>query len=73
MTKNNLIFLEKGKECCGCSACSAICPTNAVKMSLDDMGFYYPIIDKKLCIACMKCKNVCPMNNKVLRSRNEKS
>lgn len=50
-------------ECCGCSACKNICPTNAIKMSLDDEGFMYPEINQELCSNCGLCRKVCPMQN----------
>ena len=30
------------EECCGCTACYAICPKGAITMLLDQEGFYYP-------------------------------
>lgn len=47
--------------CCGCGACNAICPRNAIKMIDDEEGFEYPMIDKDLCIGCDLCIKVCPL------------
>ena len=37
------LYKEK-QECCGCSACSAICPQKAINMTDDLEGFEYPVI-----------------------------
>ena len=48
------------EECCGCSACYASCPTDAISMIPDSIeGFLYPRIDESKCIECGKCLNVC--------------
>lgn len=46
-------------ECCGCTACSAICPVGAITMEDDEEGFLYPVVDAKLCIYCHACERVC--------------
>lgn len=46
-------------KCCGCSACTLVCPENAIKMRLNDNGFYEPIVDENKCINCNLCKKVC--------------
>lgn len=48
-------------ECCGCTACFAICPRHAIVMVVDADGFEYPKIDKNKCISCNKCMKTCPM------------
>ena len=61
MNKTNkvpVLFTEK-KECCGCSACEAICPQGAIKMKPDNQGFKYPYITKEMCICCGRCVEVC--------------
>lgn len=57
------LFKEK-KECCGCSACYAICPMKAIIMYPDEEGFEYPRVDSNKCIKCYKCINVCPFKVK---------
>ena len=59
-----LELYNKKSECCGCSACAAICPQNAIEMKRDDEGFLYPEIDLKKCIKCGKCLNVCMFKTK---------
>ena len=44
-----VLFKEK-KECCGCTACYAICSQMAISMIEDEEGFEYPQIDEKKCI-----------------------
>lgn len=54
--------LYTGREdCCGCGACSAICPRAAIDMKEDEEGFEYPIVDVSLCVRCYKCEFVCPI------------
>ena len=56
-------------KCCGCSACEAICPKNAILMKPDNLGFLYPIIDTRICIDCGICRNICPIDG--IKSENE--
>ncbi|MGN1134029.1 MAG: 4Fe-4S dicluster domain-containing protein [Oscillospiraceae bacterium] len=57
--------LYKNKEdCCGCSACCAVCPKSAIIMTEDDEGFEYPEIDETKCVQCHKCVSVCPIKQK---------
>ncbi len=46
-------------NCCGCTACYAICPRFAIEMQEDQKGFLYPNVDKDKCVECNLCKNVC--------------
>lgn len=63
--KENIFKLLKKKEnCCGCSACMAICPESAIYMYMDEEGFLYPNIDRDKCIRCDECKKVCAFKNK---------
>lgn len=55
-----ILFLNK-EECCGCSACYAVCTKNAIIMLADEEGFEYPQIDDNKCIKCMMCLRVCPI------------
>lgn len=47
------------ENCCGCSACYAICPAHAITMDPDDEGFLYPTVDAEKCIRCYQCITVC--------------
>lgn len=48
--------------CAGCSLCSAVCPTQAIKMTGDQEGFLQPIIDYQKCINCGRCLEECILN-----------
>jgi len=55
------ILFERKEECCGCTACYAICTRNAISMLPDEEGFAYPKINVKKCIGCGMCLKVCPI------------
>lgn len=58
--------VEQMKDrCTGCSACEASCPVDAIKMQLNDEGFFEPVIDKNKCVNCSKCIKVCPLDKKL--------
>lgn len=62
MVKKELpILYHKKEECCGCTACYAICPHKAIIMNEDEEGFEYPMIDPLKCIRCYQCIKVCPL------------
>ena len=52
-------LFENKENCCGCSACYAVCPVKAITMTADTEGFLYPAIDENKCIGCHKCLQVC--------------
>ena len=60
-TKSIPLLYEKKEDCCGCGACLAICPKNAIIMKVDEEGFEYPYICSNLCIGCYRCIKVCPI------------
>lgn len=55
------ILYEKKEDCCGCTACYAICSKNAIEMKDDDEGFEYPIVNSELCVGCGICLKICPI------------
>ncbi|SCP96218.1 NADH-quinone oxidoreductase subunit I [Anaerobium acetethylicum] len=55
------ILYERKEDCCGCTACYAICPRQAISMEDDLEGFAYPHIDAEKCIRCQMCMKVCPI------------
>lgn len=61
MEKENPVLYNKKDECCGCTACFAICPKSAITMVEDEEGFEYPQINSEKCIKCYRCVNVCPI------------
>ena len=65
MTKiNNVSILEKNK-CCGCNICSTVCPSNAINIKKDILGFKYPHVDDNLCNNCGICLKHCQITNKI--------
>lgn len=54
------ILYKRKEECCGCTACYAICPKSAILMVEDEEGFEYPQIDGVKCVRCYLCLKVCP-------------
>lgn len=59
-----MIHITKKEECCGCNACTVICPKQCIIMPNDEEGFFYPLVDKNNCIDCGLCEGVCPILNK---------
>ena len=55
------VLYKNKEECCGCTACYAICPKDAINMVEDEEGFEYPLVDSKKCICCYQCLKVCPL------------
>lgn len=58
-----MIEIKEKSQCCGCTACSSVCPKKAIVMKQDEEGFMYPIIDKSKCVNCGLCDKVCPLKN----------
>lgn len=54
-----ILYSDKS-ECCGCTACYAICPKQAISMNEDEEGFLYPQVEESKCIGCYACLKVCP-------------
>lgn len=55
------ILFTRKEECCGCTACYAICPKGAITMVEDEEGFEYPWVDESKCVGCRKCVEICPL------------
>lgn len=49
-------------KCTGCTMCSQICPTHAIKFEIRD-GFRYPVVDEEICVNCELCMKRCPAIN----------
>ena len=55
-------------QCCGCGACFAICPQNAITMKPDDLGFLFPALNNELCVHCNLCEKVCRFSSNTINS-----
>lgn len=49
-------------RCQQCGICYAVCPENAISLSLRHDGLHDIKINAALCIACGKCVRSCPAN-----------
>mgnify|MGYP002581571268 FL=1 len=58
-----MIEVTEKQNCCGCTACVAVCPKNCIEMKEDMEGFLYPEVDQSSCIHCNACDRVCPILN----------
>lgn len=54
-----MIRLTDMSKCCGCTACQAVCPHDAIVMKADALGFMYPEVDLDKCTDCGLCEKVC--------------
>lgn len=63
-----MIDIKVKSECCGCYACTNVCPKQCIDMNIDNEGFWYPNVNKDLCIDCSLCEKVCP----VIQNANKK-
>lgn len=49
------------EKCTSCFACKAVCPTDAITVTIDRHGFYKPAINDA-CIDCGNCRSICQGN-----------
>lgn len=54
---------KTASDCCGCSACEAVCPKSNIKMEpIKDGGYLYPkFLNEDNCVDCKLCLKVCPI------------
>lgn len=60
----SMICISDRQQCCGCTACEAVCPVHCISMRRDSEGFSYPVTKKTECIHCGMCERVCPGLNR---------
>ena len=53
------------QKCCGCSACSHICPVRAIAVKENENGFFQAYLDESKCIQCGLCDRVCPSKKEI--------
>lgn len=66
------VLYDKKEECCGCGACFAICPKQAIHMVQDDEGFLYPNVNERKCVKCYLCESVCIFKRRKCKKFGEK-
>ena len=54
-----MIKITNQSMCCGCTACTSICPHDAIQMQPDSLGFLYPVADATKCVDCGLCDSIC--------------
>ncbi len=62
MLKNtNISHVAINNLCTGCGACQALCPSNSIKITLEEeKGIYNPEVDENRCNNCFLCYKICP-------------
>lgn len=68
--KQRFPTIRFGADCCGCTGCAAVCPTDAISMIPDNAGFKYPKLDPDKCIGCLQCEKVCGFESPTKSSNN---
>lgn len=66
-----MIEITKKENCCGCSACSNICPKSCITMQMDREGFLYPKVNKADCVNCNLCVKSCPILNPIMEEKHD--
>lgn len=49
--------------CFGCGACLNACPTHAIEIRFNKLGFLEPVVNSEACVSCGLCRKVCPKLN----------
>lgn len=47
------------KDCFGCGVCATVCAKDAIKIELNQDGFYTPALDTNKCVNCGLCADAC--------------
>lgn len=56
-----MIQTNNPSKCCGCLACSVVCPQKCIESIEDAAGFVIPKVDTSKCVQCGRCEKVCPI------------
>ena len=60
--KKNISNVYKDHLCSGCTICGELCPHKSIEFTIDNFGFYKPIVNND-CTNCGICLNNCPGAN----------
>ncbi|MGB2841623.1 MAG: Coenzyme F420 hydrogenase/dehydrogenase, beta subunit C-terminal domain [Halobacteriota archaeon] len=61
MNNNTIAQVVKDELCTGCGTCIALCPEEAIKLTINEKkGIYVPELNEGRCNECGICFNVCP-------------
>ena len=60
--------IKEVSDCFGCGVCATACAKNAIKIELNENGFYTPVLDTTKCTNCGLCSDVCAFLHKNLAS-----
>ena len=61
MTDETIVQVVKDGLCTGCGTCIALCPEEAIKLTINEKkGIYVPELNEEKCNNCGFCYEVCP-------------
>lgn len=55
----NILDKSAKRECTSCQLCATMCAREAIKIELNEDGFYRPVMDADKCTDCGLCTKVC--------------
>jgi len=71
MTYNTIAQIVKDELCTGCGTCIALCPEEAIKLTINEKkGIYVPELSEEKCNNCGICYEVCPGHEVDFKSLN---
>ena len=56
-----MIHYINEEECCGCGACSVVCPKNCITLEEGSLGHLFARVNQTSCVECGLCEKVCPI------------
>ena len=62
MESNLPVLFVRKEDCCGCTACYAICPKSAITMTESEEGFEYQQVAGENLIRCYKSMQFGPVD-----------
>lgn len=61
MNNNTIAQIVKDELCTGCGTCIALCPEEAIKLTINEKkGIYVPELNEEKCNNCGICFKICP-------------